>query len=283
MRHDRPPRVVRQILTKKERIIASTRRHWAWLVEPVASLLAGTVFAAWFGLSFSDTGPLINLVWLGWLVLLGRTCWYWFLWWRHCFVVTNERIMLVTGGLTQTTTQLPLVFGKDITLSQHLIGQWLGFGDFELETAPKDHPLGHKITWIPDCERLHRRISRQIQGDTADGHDSHQHTNDTDMMVPAYGEDGGVVIIDESSRSAPEKVERVHRQAGESAPVVLQRGPGLLSLWRGIGSTRPSAPAAIAKRSRFSRKPKTVVPEPGRINVTTTGKDPQPHRVIRKL
>ncbi|MFV0458714.1 MAG: PH domain-containing protein [Actinomycetales bacterium] len=230
-RHDPLPRVVRRILTKKERVLSSTRRHWAWLLGPAATLLAGTLLAVWFSSSFPDTAPLPNLLWLAWLLLVARTLWRCFVWTRNSFVVTSERFLLVTGNLTLTIAQLPLAFGKDITLRQSLLGQRLGYGEFVLETAPKDHLL-RDVTWVPDCERLHRRISLLMQGD---GLDSDGYT---DVVVPGY-DDNRIVFVDESSRSAPERVERA---AGAGLPGVSTgtRGPGLLSLWRGVRSTLPS-------------------------------------------
>lgn len=277
LRRDPLPRVVRHTLTKREKVIISTRRHSAWLVPPVAILLAGTVFALWFAVNFPQTGALLTLLWCAWLVLVGRTAWFGYLWWRHAFIVTTERFILVDGGVTLTQTQLPLAFGKDITLRQNLVGQWLGFGDFVLETAPKEHPL-HQVTWLPDCERLHRRITRLMQGDEG------RHDTIPDM-IPTY--DDRVLIVDEASRN---QMERVHRPAGGNEPVVKSaRAPGLLSLWRGIRSTMPLAPVA-------DDPPKRLIPLPRRRrrrdpdrtgtqrrNVTTVGKTPQPPNVIRKL
>ncbi len=277
LRHDPLPRVVQHILTKPERVIESERRHWAWLAEPVGTLLLGTLFALWISVNVPDGGEFLTLLWLAWLVLVGRTGWMWFLWWRQCFVVTSDRFILVHGGITLTVSQLPLEYGKDITLRQNLPGQWLGFGDFVLERAPKENALRH-VTWLPDCERLHRRISRLLQGD--DGKSRY-----VESIVPTLDDDT-IVIIDETSRSTREKVkaERVHRRAGEVVTPV--QSPGVLSLWRGIRSTMPglSTPPAPVRRPRLRRRPWRSEPaEPERKNITTTGKEPQHASIFRKL
>lgn len=220
-KRDPLPRVVRKTLTKRERVAVSLRRHWLWAALPLAQVGAGFVVATWLAVQLVDADPLPNLIWLAWLVLLGRSCWQLTAWWRHRFVVTNERFILVDGWPSQTQSQLDLRFGKDITLRQNIFGQLFGFGDLELETAPREHPL-RRITGIPDVPLVHRRISRLIQGD------------DDVEILPTYDGDPAV-IVDASSRNAPE---RVHREAGDQ-PIMVDGRQGVRALFRGVASTLP--------------------------------------------
>lgn len=272
------PRIVRRTLTRQEQIIVAVRRHWAWLLEPVLTLVVATIFVLGFAMETGGTDPLLNVLWLGWLLVVGRTAWRWYLWWRHCFIVTTERFVLAHGSWVLTVSQLPLAFGQDVTLRQSVPGRLLGFGDFILETAPKDHLLKN-LTWLPEPERLYRRIARLMQG--ADGKPAEE-----TMIVPGY-DDNRVVIVDDSSKTTPE---RVHRQAGDI--LVPTRGPGLLSLWRGVRSTMPVRPPVEVIPERVRRglgtlvrtRTRTRTPSPtSSRNVTTTGKTPQQPSILRKL
>lgn len=199
LRRDPLPRVVRRTLTAREKIIVSVHRHWAWLVAPVAMLLIATLAALWFSMTFPTAAP--TLIWFAWLVIVFRTGWHWFNWWRQSFIITTERIILVRGGFTVTQTQIPLELGKDITLRQSMVGQWFGFGDFILEATPQDHSM-HEVTYLPDCERLHRRITRLLQGDPVE---LVKHPTPEKKAVEDVVADD-IVTVDETSRSEPQRL-----------------------------------------------------------------------------
>jgi membrane protein YdbS with pleckstrin-like domain len=239
LRRELPP-VLRKCLTKREKVMLATRRHWVRMVEPVLSALAAAVLALWHGLTFPDLTALTRVLQLAWVVLLVRVGWRYWLWRRQWFAVTNHRFLLLHGGLTITLGQLPLVHGRDLTLHQSLLGQWFGYGEFTLETAPKDHVL-RTVRWLPDSERIYRRISHYVH----DGGDDKQAY--ADAIVYGF-DDHHAVIIDESSRNKTVPVRGRVARARKGALHMLDGVRG------GRHSSTPTgtSPVAVLNRAPMS-------------------------------
>ncbi len=243
LRRELPP-VLRKCLTKREKVMLATRRHWIGMVEPVLSALAAAVLALWHGLTFPDLTAITRVLQLVWLVLLLRVGWRYWLWRRQWFAVTNHRFLLLHGGLTITLGQLPLVHGRDLTLHQSLLGQWFGYGRFTLETAPKDHVL-RTVRWLPDSERIYRRVSHYVH----DGGDDKQ--GYADAIVYGF-DDHHAVIIDESSRN---KTVPVRGRVARARKGALHMLDGVRGVRHDPTETGPSPVAVLDEGPPVSGEP----------------------------
>ena len=238
LRRELPP-VLRKCLTKREKVMLATRRHWVGMVEPVLSALALATLALWHGLTSPDLTALKRVLQLIWLALLGRVGWRYWLWRRQWFAVTNPRFLLLHGGLTVTLGQLPLVHGRDLTLHQSLLGQWFGYGRFTLETAPKDHVL-RTVRWLPDSERIYRRISHYVH----DGGEDKQ--GYADAIVYGF-DDHHAVIIDEGSRN---KTVPVGGRVSRARKGALQMLDGVRGGRHGASSTSDTGAVGVLEEER---------------------------------
>jgi uncharacterized membrane protein YdbT with pleckstrin-like domain len=90
----------------------------------VAAALAGNVSAGATGLVW--LGALASVAWPGWRLLD---------WSVNVFIVTNQRLMLVTGVTTRRVAMQPLRRVHDLTYNRSPLGRLLGYGEFLIESA----------------------------------------------------------------------------------------------------------------------------------------------------
>ncbi len=135
------------LLASNEKVVYSTRKHW---VAPLMATVTGTLLTAgglvaMFGQLFAEAAWLDNLLRYGGLVallvglaLLGRA---FVVWWSEEYVVTNQKVMKVSGILRKTTEGSALEKINDIMIEQPLIGRWLGYGTLRVLTAADESNL----------------------------------------------------------------------------------------------------------------------------------------------
>ena len=153
------------LLTEGENVILRSRQHWlalvarsqaGWLLWIVAIVLL--VAVVWFNVGpgllrdLSGAG-VIALVVIG-LIIVAYRFWQW---WATDYVVTNRRLLKVTGILNKRSTDSSLEKINDAILSQSVFGRMLNFGELEILTAadvPNDlyhmlkDPKGFKKTML---------------------------------------------------------------------------------------------------------------------------------------
>ena len=131
-------RYVAKQLGDREQILHVTRRHWivlalGWLPELL--IVAGIVALTALTLHYvSGRG------WLAWgyalivLPLISMLADY-IGWTTRKFIVTNRRVVQVSGVINKTVVDSSLEKVNDIQLQQRLLGRLLGYGDVEILTA----------------------------------------------------------------------------------------------------------------------------------------------------
>src|SRR4051812_24032025 len=144
----------RRYLLPSERLAAEVRRHWAFVAaDTVQSLLLLTV-----GLVIAQVGEasqfLRTLVVYFCIFVIVR--WVWILWdWSvEKLVITDKRVLLVTGIVSRKVAIMPLVKVTDLTYNRSSMGLLLGYGEFVVETAGQDQALS-RINYIPKPEKLY--------------------------------------------------------------------------------------------------------------------------------
>ena len=157
----RPPRWAKdaaKYLLPGEQAVVATRRHWAVLLEPAARALPVLVLGVWVltldpGNRFTATiGLVVAVGALGWFGLRAGE------WWMRHFIVTRRRVLLTSGIIARTVTLLPLRRITDLTWKETLLGQLLGYGTFQFESAGQGNALA-EITFLPHADQLYRQVS----------------------------------------------------------------------------------------------------------------------------
>ena len=147
-----------------EAVVAAERRHWARLLEPVLSVVAGLVIGVWLDTTLPQNLPLaLDLIWLIWLALVVRLV-YRILEWRvDWFVATNKRVILNYGVFTRKVAMMPLLKVTDMSYNRSVLGRLLGYGEFVLESAGQDQVL-RTVSYLPRPDELYEEICQEIFG-----------------------------------------------------------------------------------------------------------------------
>jgi membrane protein YdbS with pleckstrin-like domain len=164
MRANREPG--RRYLLASERRVVVVRRHPAVLLGAVAKvvliLLAGGYLYASTAVAPTQAvvivGMIVAHVWLLWK--LAR-------WYVDRFIVTDRRIMLVSGIVARKVAMMPMAKLTDMSYERSTIGVLLGYGTFVLESAGQDQALS-RISYVPSPDALFTQISELLfgRGDT---------------------------------------------------------------------------------------------------------------------
>jgi hypothetical protein len=151
-------RTLRKYVLPGERVVLTRRSHWAKLLEPTLTTLAGFVVVAWLvdvaGAAVGD--PSMWLWWL-WFAVLARLGWRILDWRNEWLVATDKRMLMLYGLITHKVSMMPLVKVTDMRYSRSIPGRLLGYGEFTLESAGQDQALG-RIAWVADPDATYREL-----------------------------------------------------------------------------------------------------------------------------
>ena len=161
---------LQSLLGDREKIILGTRHHWFVLASSIllevvsifiifAATLVGSIF-----LTSSQPNPVNQyiplLLLIGFILLLIpiATGTRDFLnWSNHQFIITNLRVMQISGIFNKSVIDSSLDKVNDIKMDQSALGRMFGYGDIEILTASElgvnlfkkiDNPVGFKSALI---------------------------------------------------------------------------------------------------------------------------------------
>jgi hypothetical protein len=130
------------LLADREQIVLRTRQHPIALFRAALNgfllwLLAMAIVAAvvWFNLGggLAQVAGLIAL--LLFVVGLAQVVWKWLHWWTDEYIVTNRRLLKVSGLLNKESADSSLEKINDAILSISMLGRVLNYGDLDILTA----------------------------------------------------------------------------------------------------------------------------------------------------
>ncbi|WP_285107225.1 PH domain-containing protein [Promicromonospora sp. MEB111] len=151
-------RALQRYILADEKVIVATRRHWARLWEPILTTTGAFVLGLAILVAVDpDVRDSLAWVWLPFLVLGLRLLYKWLDWRAEWFVMTDRRLILLTGLLVHRVAMMPAEKVTDLGYERTPLGQVLGFGTFIFETAGQDQALD-RVTWIPRPDSRYRLI-----------------------------------------------------------------------------------------------------------------------------
>jgi uncharacterized membrane protein YdbT with pleckstrin-like domain len=163
---------LQSLLGERENIILATRHHWFILAASIllevvliliifSATLAGTIYLSRIQ---SLATPIVALI--GFLLLLipittgTRDVLDWT---NHQFIITNHRVMQISGIFNKSVIDSSLDKVNDIKMDQTALGRLFGYGDIEILTASElgvnlfkkiDNPVKFKSALINAKEYL---------------------------------------------------------------------------------------------------------------------------------
>jgi hypothetical protein len=156
---DRPAgaAIVAKYLLPAERVVIVQRRHWAVLAAPLTITGGGLLIAFALDTGLPPVPYLRDVIWLGWALLFCYLLWQLIEWWFDRFIVTDRRIMLVTGLVTRKVAMMPLVKVTDMSYKRSVLARILGYGEFIMESAGQDQAL-RNVTFVAQPDWLYREM-----------------------------------------------------------------------------------------------------------------------------
>lgn len=156
--------VDKYLMAHEDRIIA-VRRHPAVLLFSVLGVVGGLLLcgfvATWTGFMW---------VWWLWLLTLVYLLWKVIAWSVEFFLVTDYRVMVIKGVLNRNVAMMPASKVEDIALERSLLGRFLGYGEFIIESAGQKQAL-RNVGFMPYPEQLYLEVSGVIYGAEDDAAD----------------------------------------------------------------------------------------------------------------
>jgi Bacterial PH domain len=84
-------------------------------------------------------------------------------WVNDLLVVTDKRIVTISGLVTRKVAMMPLSRVTDMTYDRSWSGRILGYGEFIVESAGQDQALS-RINYIPRPDAAYRQIAELLFG-----------------------------------------------------------------------------------------------------------------------
>lgn len=160
---DEPSPLAARYLFPTEKYRGEWRRHWIHLMpEFVIGVLATFIMGYVSGmLASKGSEPATAAVVVGWLLVLGWVAWRVMDWFFDRFILTNKRVMVVSGVVTRKVAMMPLLRVTDMKYEQSPMGRMLNYGTFVLESAGQDQAL-REIKHLPDPNELYLQVVEEM-------------------------------------------------------------------------------------------------------------------------
>jgi uncharacterized membrane protein YdbT with pleckstrin-like domain len=162
-----------RLLTDDEEILHQFRPHWKVLLPAAgwAMLLAALVGIAFAALDRTPALGALAAAVLLWLLLSVRSIVAWLF---TNYVLTTERIIVRSGMIARSGTEIPLENINNVLFSQRVLERLLGYGDVLIESAGTQGQS--RLENIPDPEAFQSEVyharelrSLHLQGGTGRG------------------------------------------------------------------------------------------------------------------
>jgi uncharacterized membrane protein YdbT with pleckstrin-like domain len=176
-----------------ERRVLRTRRHWAILVPNI--LLTIVILAVLVGVNTlipaagGVTAFVHSVLWYSLWVVLVRLALIMADWWDDLLIITDERILNVTGLFASRMKDTPIKKITDRDIRHSIVGNLLGYGTITIESA--GHASLQRLRFVPEPLTVFEAIAKLTSKDG--------------LPPPATGEEqtGPVPSIEQTSAEWP--------------------------------------------------------------------------------
>jgi uncharacterized membrane protein YdbT with pleckstrin-like domain len=151
------PRSVTEYLMPNEGVVVGVRMHPLVILLPVILTVAGLFGVLALTTGGTGSGRLHALIWIPWAVLFLWASWKVTDWRLTYFIITGNRLILVTGVVGRSIGMMPLTKVTDMRLDRTPMGRALGYGEFIIESAGQEQAL-RNIRFVPYPRELYQQI-----------------------------------------------------------------------------------------------------------------------------
>ena len=157
----------RKYLLPTEQLVADVHWHPVWLLRPTALLLGGLLLIGVMAGGVSEGNVFANVLGLAAVALFGYYAWKCLEWRTERLLITDRRLLLVTGLLARRVEVMPLVKVTDFRYEQPIVGRLfnrVGWGTFVFESAGQEGNL-NRVPYLPHPDTLYQQLTDQIFGE----------------------------------------------------------------------------------------------------------------------
>ncbi|HEX8347884.1 MAG TPA: PH domain-containing protein [Actinoplanes sp.] len=160
---DEPSNLVARYLFPTERYRGEWKRHWIHLSTPLLVGIGVTLILGYLAGFFAkqNVDGLTTVAVLIWVGVMGWVTWEVFDWYYDRFILTNKRVMVVSGIITRKVAMMPLLRVTDMKYEQSPLGRLLNYGTFVLESAGQDQAL-REVKHLPNPNELYLRVVEEM-------------------------------------------------------------------------------------------------------------------------
>ena len=164
-----------EMLGKNERILLKTRKHWFILFGNIflEIVLIIVLIGAVIAIATMTAFPMATLGLILVLVPLGGMVRDFLIWYNRQYVVTNRRVIQISGLFSKDVVDSSLEKVNDVKMSQSFFGRLFDYGDIEILTASEvganvfrsiGEPVKFKTAMLNAKERLGFDDELGVQG-----------------------------------------------------------------------------------------------------------------------
>lgn len=180
-------------LLPNERRVLRTRRHWAILLPNIALTVVVVVCLVGMNALVSGSGSAVSFVhtvlWYVEVFAVLRLAVVVADWWDDLIMVTDERVLNITGLIASDMTDTPISKITDRKIQHSFLGNLLGYGTVIIESA--GHKSLQRLRFVPEPMTFYEAIVKL--------------TSKKGLPPPAVGEEqtGGQPSIEQASAEWP--------------------------------------------------------------------------------
>jgi hypothetical protein len=154
------PGMVDAYLMPSEHVVIRLRMHPMAIIVP-ALLIVGGLIGVGILIGITGSTGLHKVIWFLWFVLLVWQGWKIVNWWRRYFVVTENRLMLVSGVFDRDVGMMPLTKVTDMRMHETAVGRMFRYAEFIVESAGQEQALS-RIRFVPYPVQIYQEILHLI-------------------------------------------------------------------------------------------------------------------------
>ncbi|HKD97472.1 MAG TPA: PH domain-containing protein [Micromonosporaceae bacterium] len=160
---DEPSPLVARYMFPTERFRGEWRKHWIYLFDKFAIAAGATFVFGWlWGFTAKHNGGILStIVIILWMLTMAWVSWRVADWYFDRFILTNKRLMAVSGMVSRTVAMMPLLRVTDMKYEQTPLGRILNYGTFVLESAGQEQAL-REVKHLPNPNELYLRIVEEM-------------------------------------------------------------------------------------------------------------------------
>ncbi len=160
---DEPSAYVARYLFPTEKFRGEWKKHWTYLFDQFAIGAGATFLFGWLWGYFAKHHytVLSTSVIIMWILVMVYISFRVADWYFDRFILTNKRLMAVSGMFSRTVGMMPLLRVTDMKYEQSAMGRIFNYGNFVLESAGQDQAL-REVKHLPNPNELYLRIVEEM-------------------------------------------------------------------------------------------------------------------------